>query len=121
MGNAEQGAVELTDAANAGGQDDVNRIESARHFLAQIEERFPGKSVEIRIPFVGAIQCIEGVNHRRGTPPNTAEMDVTTFLSLCEGTTTFREAERMGAIDASGSDISKLSDVFTATDHPPSS
>ena len=41
-----------------------------KHILTAVKKFSPGKSVELRIPPYAAIQCISGVTHRRGTPPN---------------------------------------------------
>ena len=45
-----------------------------KKILKVVEQIAPGKSVELRIPTYAAIQCVEGGNHRRGTPPNVVEM-----------------------------------------------
>lgn len=58
---------------------------AVRFSLADFAERYPGHSVEIRVPWIGAVQAIPGVNHRRGTPPNVVEMDGETWLALVTG------------------------------------
>ena len=55
---------------------------TVRFTLAEFAKRHPGRSVEIRIPWIGAVQAIAGVNHRRGTPPNVVEMSGNTWLTL---------------------------------------
>ena len=45
-----------------------------KKILKVVEKIAPGKLVELRIPPYAAIQCVEGGNHRRGTPPNVVEM-----------------------------------------------
>ena len=50
--------------------------------LKLIKELSPGNTVELRIPGYGAIQCVAGGNHRRGTPPNTVEMSGPTLVKL---------------------------------------
>ena len=50
--------------------------------LNLIKSISPGKSVELRVPPYGAIQCVPGSNHRRGTPPNTVEMSGQTLIRL---------------------------------------
>lgn len=52
----------------------------------------PGKAVELRVPPFGAVQCFTGVNHRRGTPPNVAEIPLEVWLKLCFGLVTWQEA-----------------------------
>ena len=46
-----------------------------KHFLAVLEDRAPGHSVEVRVPPYAAVQVIPGVRHTRGTPPAVVEMD----------------------------------------------
>lgn len=55
---------------------------AVRFALEEFAYRHPGHSVEIRIPWVGAVQAIAGINHRRGTPPNVVEMNGATWLAL---------------------------------------
>src|SRR6476619_568456 len=45
----------------------------------------PGASVEVRVPPFGAVQCIAGPRHTRGTPPNVVETDPRTWLLLATG------------------------------------
>ena len=56
---------------------------TVREILDLIKGISPGKSVELRVPPYGAIQCVAGSNHRRGTPPNTVEMSEQTLIRLC--------------------------------------
>lgn len=58
---------------------------AVRFALADFAQRHPGKTVEIRIPWIGAVQAIAGPVHRRGTPPNLVEMDGETWLRLVIG------------------------------------
>jgi hypothetical protein len=83
---------------------------AVRHTLAVLAERYPGHAVEVRVPPHGAIQCVEGVRHRRGTPPNVVETDAVTWLSLVTRRLTWAEAVDSGALTASGTnaDISAL-------------
>ncbi len=74
----------------------------AKHFLAVLAERAPGKSVEVRVPPYAAAQVIAGVRHTRGTPPAVIEMDADTWIALAIGALTWLEAEESGAIRASG-------------------
>ena len=46
-----------------------------KHFLAVLEQRAPGHSVEVRVPPYAAVQVIPGVRHTRGTPPAVVETD----------------------------------------------
>ncbi|MEV6389772.1 sterol carrier family protein [Nocardia xishanensis] len=63
----------------------------------------PGHSVEVRVPPFVAVQCIEGLRHTRGTPPNVVETDPRTWLLLATGLLDFETARHSGALTASGS------------------
>ena len=80
--------------------------------LALIEHISPGKSVELRIPPYGAIQCVAGSNHKRGTPPNTVEMSGKTLIKLINQPTLWHYLCEVGEIQASGVS-SDLSVTFT--------
>jgi hypothetical protein len=73
-----------------------------KHFLAVLEERAPGRSVEVRVPPYAAVQVIPGVRHTRGTPPAVVETDAETWLALATGRLSWAAAEASGAILASG-------------------
>ncbi|MCA1983387.1 sterol carrier family protein [Nocardioides nematodiphilus] len=73
-----------------------------KHYLALMEAKAPGKSVEIRVPPFAAVQCIEGVRHTRGTPPAVIETDAATWISVATGTLTWDEALAAGTVRASG-------------------
>jgi hypothetical protein len=79
--------------------------------LKVIEELAPGRSVELRIPSYAAIQCVEGGNHRRGTPPNVVEMSGQTLISLSKTPALWDQLCSEGAISASGTN-SNLADLF---------
>ena len=68
----------------------------------------PGKSVEVRIPPYAAVQAVEGVSHRRGTPSAVVECDASTWLRLATGALTWADASASGRLRASGerSDLS---------------
>ena len=59
--------------------------EAVRTLLTVLAERAPGRSVEVRVPPYGAVQCVTGPRHTRGTPPNVVEMDPATWLALATG------------------------------------
>ena len=73
-----------------------------KHFMAVLEARAPGRSVEVRVPPYAAVQAVEGVRHTRGTPPAVVETDAETWLALAVGGLTFADAERAGRLRASG-------------------
>lgn len=83
---------------------------AVRHTLAELADAHPGHAVEVRVPPVGAVQCVAGIKHRRGTPPNVVETDAATWLALVTGRTMWAEAVASGALVASGdrADISAL-------------
>ncbi|MDN2845187.1 sterol carrier family protein, partial [Campylobacter jejuni] len=58
---------------------------AVRYLLQLLAERAPGNTVEVRVPPFGAVQCIPGPRHTRGTPPNVIETDASTWLALASG------------------------------------
>jgi hypothetical protein len=79
--------------------------------LVLIKKASPGKLVELRIPGYGAIQCVAGGNHKRGTPPNTVEMSGAVLIKLCSDPNLWADLVASGQIQASGV-ASDLSQVF---------
>jgi hypothetical protein len=75
---------------------------AVRFTLQQLEAHAPGGSVEVRVPPFGAVQCIEGTSHRRGTPPAVIETDADTWLSLATGAVKWADAVASGRVLASG-------------------
>jgi alpha-D-ribose 1-methylphosphonate 5-triphosphate synthase subunit PhnL len=63
---------------------DLDLKAKVKQILKVVQELAPGRSVELRIPPYAAIQCVEGGNHRRGTPPNVVEMKAETLINLLE-------------------------------------
>ena len=82
-----------------------------KKILKVVEQIAPGKLVELRIPPYAAIQCVEGGNHRRGTPPNVVEMSGETLLKLMENPVEWQKFCDLGSISASGTN-SNLADLF---------
>ncbi len=76
--------------------------EAVRTLLAALAERAPGRSVEVRVPPYGAVQCVAGPRHTRGTPPNVVEMDPATWLALATGRLGWAEAVTEGRVRVSG-------------------
>jgi len=76
--------------------------------LDLLTAKAPGKSVEVRIPPYAAVQVVEGVRHRRGTPPAVVEADAATWLRLASGALGWADAVASGRVRASGerSDLS---------------
>ena len=83
---------------------------AVRYLLEELSFLRPGNAVEVRVPPFGAIQCIEGLTHKRGTPPNVVELDAGTWLALAFGELGWNEAVDAGKIHASGTraDLSEL-------------
>jgi hypothetical protein len=82
-----------------------------KKILGLIKSVAPGKSVELRVPPYGAIQCVAGSNHRRGTPPNTVEMSEQTLVKLINEPSLWITLCESGEVRASGL-LSDLSDLF---------
>ena len=76
--------------------------EAVRALLRELSQRVPGRSVEVRVPPFGAVQCIPGPRHTRGTPPNVVEMDAVTWVKVATGGTSWDEAIGAGVIHVSG-------------------
>ena len=91
---------------------DLKTAGEVKAILKLIKELSPGNTVELRIPGYGAIQCVAGGNHRRGTPPNTVEMSGPTLVKLINQPELWAELVAAGLISASGI-ASDLSSVFT--------
>lgn len=73
-----------------------------KHYMALLDEKAPGHSVEVRVPPYAAVQVIPGVRHTRGTPPAVVETDAATWVALARGELTWAEAEASGKVNASG-------------------
>lgn len=73
-----------------------------KHYLAVLEARAPGHSVEVRVPPYAAVQVVPGVRHTRGTPPAVVETDGATLVALATGELTWHDAEAAGRLRASG-------------------
>ena len=85
---------------------------AVKEILDLIKNISPGKSVELRVPPYGAIQCVAGSNHRRGTPPNTVEMSGQTLIRLINEPALWITLCESGEVRASGVH-SDLSNIFT--------
>ena len=90
---------------------DPQTAATVKEILDLIKNISPGKSVELRVPPYGAIQCVAGSNHRRGTPPNTVEMSGQTLIRLIKEPSLWITLCESGEIMASGV-VSDLSNVF---------
>ena len=70
----------------------------------------PGASVEVRIPPFVAVQCVPGLAHTRGNPPNVVETDPRTWLLLATGLLDLPDAAASGAVQSSGSRAAEIAD-----------
>ena len=84
---------------------------TVKEILDLIKGISPGKSVELRVPPYGVIQCVAGTIHRRGTPPNTVEMSGQTLIRLINEPALWSSLCESGEVRASGL-LSDLSNVF---------
>ena len=75
---------------------------AVKESLAALAALAPGHSVEVRVPPFGAVQCVAGPRHTRGTPPNVVETDAATWLRLATGALTWTDAVAEGSVSASG-------------------
>jgi uncharacterized protein (TIGR03083 family) len=73
-----------------------------RILAGMLAAKYPGRSVEVRVPPAVAVQCIPGPRHTRGTPPNVVETDPVTFLMLATGRLGWSDALAAGQVRASG-------------------
>ena len=71
--------------------------DAVRFLLEELAAQAPGRSVEVRVPPYGAVQCVEGPRHTRGTPPNVVETDPMTWVALAVGGTDWADGGGRGA------------------------
>lgn len=72
----------------------------------------PGAAVEVRVPPFVAVQCVSGLTHTRGNPPNVVETDPRTWLLLATGLTSLADAAARGAVQMSGSRAMEIADAL---------
>ncbi len=114
LGQASLAGVQA--ALSAGREPATAALRAAvRYTLRLLSDRAPGRTVEVRVPPVAAIQCIPGPRHTRGTPPNVVETDPMTWLGLATGHLDWAGALATGRLLASGqrSDISSYLPVVS--------
>ena len=88
--------------ALAGSEDKTVVATAVRYLLQLLAAKAPGTTVEVRVPPHGAVQCVEGPSHTRGTPPNVVETDAETWLALATGTLAWSDAVASARVSASG-------------------
>ena len=95
-------------------ESDQQFITAVRYLLEELAEVAPGNSVEVRVPPLGATQCIEGPRHTRGTPPNVVELPPRVWFDLALGTLNWESAVTEHLVSSSGVRAS-LEDVLPLT------
>ena len=101
--NKSESVNQALDALDAGAEPPRAVVRDAvRVLLAELAHRAPGRSVEVRVPPFGAVQCVPGPRHTRGTPPNVVETDALTWLLVATGRLAWTAAVASGRISASG-------------------
>lgn len=75
---------------------------AVRYLLEELAATHEGRTVEVRVPPFGAVQCVAGPRHTRGTPPNVIEMDAHTWVGLATGRDSWQDAMGEHRIEASG-------------------
>ena len=85
---------------------------AVRYLLQEIEIRHPGGTVELRVPPYGAVQCIAGMDHRRGTPPNVVEITPELFIDLALKRISFQEVPIGAGLVLSGVRAEEIAQVF---------
>jgi hypothetical protein len=108
-----QAAIQSFQAGSATSQELATAV---RFLLEELGTRYPGSAVEVRVPPLGAIQCVAGPSHTRGTPSNVVELGPEAWLALALGTLSFEELIGQGKLSASGnrSDLTDLFPIFKA-------
>ncbi|XVV12910.1 sterol carrier family protein [Actinoplanes sp. CA-131856] len=101
--NKSESVIRALDALDRGAEPERTVLRDAvRALLTELSRRAPGRSVEVRIPPFGAIQCVPGPRHTRGTPPNVVEADPITWVLVATQRVSWADAVRDGRLRASG-------------------
>jgi hypothetical protein len=111
--SAGQAAIQSFQAGSATSQELATAV---RFLLEELGTRYPGAAVEVRVPPLGAVQCVAGPSHTRGTPSNVVDLGPEAWLALALGERSFEELIRAGLLTASGnrSDLTDLFPIFKA-------
>jgi len=101
--------ADVRERLRAGSTERADLKAATKHLLALLEQRAPGRSVEVRVPPFAAVQCVSGARHTRGTPPAVVETDAVTWIALATGELAWADAVHDGRVHASGerSDLSE--------------
>ena len=68
----------------------------------------PGNAVEVRVPPFVAVQCLSGVRHTRGTPPNVVETTPREWLRLATGLTDLETSIAAHQVSVSGQQAKEI-------------
>jgi hypothetical protein len=98
----EQAVSAVIKSSNSLSETDPVFVMAVRYLLEELAEVAPGNSVEVRVPPLGATQCIEGPRHTRGTPPNVVEISPKVWFDLALGNLTWDQALAEHKVSASG-------------------
>lgn len=90
-------------AVDGGSTARTDTATAVRFLLEELAELAPGRTVEVRVPPFGAVQCVAGPTHTRGTPPNVIETDAATWIALARGDLSWEAALAAARVTASGS------------------
>src|SRR5262245_44728454 len=99
-GNSDAVSAVVEALATGATVDRMTVRDAVRALLMRLRDLAPGRSVEVRVPPHGAIQCVEGPRHTRGTPPNVVETDPITFVQLATGRLDWDDAVADGRVRA---------------------
>ncbi len=96
--------IALLDGPDAEHPDRAEFAAAARTICAMLASRFPGGTVELRVPPYAAVQLGIGERgrHTRGTPPNVVQTDAATLIGLATGQLAWSQARADHLVQASG-------------------
>lgn len=106
----DEAAAEALRRYDAGAADRADLKLLTKQLLKLLVAKAPGHAVEVRVPPYGAVQCIEGPRHTRGTPGAVIELPAEVWIELALGRLSWAEARAGGKVRASGerTDLSAL-------------
>ncbi len=107
----DDGVAAINEVLASGERSSASFTTAVRYLLEELAEVAPGNSVEVRVPPLGATQCIEGPRHTRGTPPNVVEMSPEVWFDLALGRSNWSAVLAEHKVTASGV-RADLSDVL---------